>query len=490
MSASPEEMPRPFHAGILIDGDWRLLNNRLEVRNPARPAEVVGTIGRATPSDVDSAVAAAKAAQIKWARLPPEQRAQILAEAFKGLATEIESRAMLYVRENGKTFNEAKLELQGAPGRQRLTLALAEHLNYEVSIPGNPGKTWQTRRPYGVIVSIVPWNSPISLAFAQATSALLAGNAVVLKPPETCPLTLIKSIQLIAAGLPPGLLNVVTGLPSEIGDRLTTHPDVAKVGFTGSIASARKIAGNAAGTIKSLTLELGGNDPAVVLQDAEFSDAVIDRMNNAVFRMSGQICLAIKRIYVHRSRQDEFMEKFCSSVDRIVVGEGLDRSVTMGPMHTLAAKTKAERLIGDACQRGASIRTFGKIADERVFQDGFFLRPSVLTGMSDDAPIMAEEQFCPAVPVASFDDVDEVVDRANGTIYGLGASVWGRDQEKTRQVAARLESGMVWINTHGITQLNHGAPYGGMKQSGIGRRAGVDGLFEYTQTQTFTEYDQ
>ena len=484
------EVERPIHVGILVNGEWKLLGDRIEVRNPARPDEIVGSIGRGSESDVDAAVAAAKHAQLKWARLSPLERAAVLLRALDPLESELDKRAAIYVRENGKTFNEAKDELQGVPARQRLTLSLADQLSRDLTLPDATGRTWIARRPYGVVVSIVPWNSPISLAFSQIVSALLAGNAVVLKPPETCPLTLIHSAQLVAEALPPGLLNVITGLPAEIGDRLTSHPDVSKIGFTGSIASARKIASNAAGTIKGLTLELGGNDPALLLEDADLSDAAMERMSAAVFRMSGQICLAIKRIYVHRSMHQQFMEKFCKTADRIMVGDGLDPAVTMGPMHTLAARTRAENLIEDARQRGATIQTLGKIRDERVFRDGFFLRPSVVTDVGDDAPIVAEEQFCPAVPISIYDDIEEAIERANSTVYGLGGSVWGSDVERAQEIGARLQAGMVWINAHGIAHLNHLASYGGLKQSGIGRRAGLDGVLEYSQTQTFTAFEK
>ena len=237
------------------------------------------------------------------------------------------------------------------------------------------------------------------LAFTQIVAALLAGNCVVLKPPESCPLTLIQSVRMFAEELPPGAINVVTGLPSEIGDALTTHPDVGKIGFTGSIPSARHIMANAVQSIKGVTLELGGNDPAIVLDDAEFDAPTLSRMLGATFMMSGQVCMAIKRIYVPAKRSNEFLEKFGAAVDSIVVGDGLEPSVTMGPLHTQKAQTRANGLVEDAARRGATVKPMGKIDSEATFSKGYFMRPTVVTDITDDAPLMSEEQFCPAIPV-------------------------------------------------------------------------------------------
>jgi acyl-CoA reductase-like NAD-dependent aldehyde dehydrogenase len=408
---------------------------------------------------------------------------------LKRLEASIEDRAVLYVRENGKTLREAKGELQGVSARQRLTLLFAEQLDRDREMPDPNGRTRIARRPFGVVVSIVPWNSPNSLAFAQIVSALLAGNAVVVKPPETCPLALIQSVELAAKALPPGLLNLVTGLPSEIGDRLTSHPDVGKIGFTGSIASARKIMANAAGTIKGLTLELGGNDPALVLDDADMSDVTMSRMVTAVYRMSGQVCMAVKRIYVPASIHAPFVEAFSRSAARVVTGDGLDPAVTMGPLHSKAAQTRGLEIVEDARRRGANIRTVGEVKNQDVFREGYFMHPSIVTDVDDDARIMTEEQFCPAVPIATYDDLDDAIARANNTIYGLGASVWSRDVDRAFDIGAKLEAGTVWINTHGTDHINRMAPYGGVKQSGLGRRAGLDGVLEYSQSQTFTSYE-
>jgi acyl-CoA reductase-like NAD-dependent aldehyde dehydrogenase len=311
----------------------------------------------------------------------------------------------------------------------------------------------------------------------------------VLKPPETCPVTLSQSVRVFSEELPPGTVNVVTGLPSEIGDALTTHADVGKIGFTGSIPSARHIMSNAARSIKGVTLELGGNDPAIILDDAQFDEPMLSRMLSATFMMSGQVCMAIKRIYVPSKRSGEFLDKFRRAVDALVVGDGLSPTVTMGPLHTQTAKARATGLVEDAARRGARVEPMGRIEDEAVFHNGYFMQPTIVTDIADDAPLMTEEQFCPAIPVATYETVDEVVARANRTHFGLSGSVWSRDAERAVGVARRIEAGQVWVNSHGIYAINHLAPYGGVKQSGIGRKSGVEGIHEYLQSQTITTHE-
>lgn len=479
-------MQTPIHARLLINGEWVDGADRVEVRNPARPDEIVGTVVRGTPADVDKAVAAAKAAQPGWAALSYRARGEILARCLDALDENIDTRAFLFVRENGKTLREARGELVGVAQRQRLTLELIEGLEQDRLMEAPNGRTIITRRPYGVVVSIVPWNTPVGLAFMQIMPALLAGNTVVVKPPESCPLTLIRTIEQIAGILPPGALNVVTGMPSEIGDRLTSHPDVGKIGFTGSIPSARNIMANASQTIKSVTLELGGNDPAIVLDDADLGEESMQRMANAVFRMSGQVCMAVKRIYVPQTMKDKFLDAFIKVADKVVVGDGLEPKVTMGPLHTEKGLIRANGLVDDAARRGATVMRLGKIDNTETFKSGYFMQPTVVSDVPDDALLMAEEQFCPAIPITAYSDVDEALRRANATIHGLGGSVWGRDTERAFAVARRIESGTVWVNTHGTEWINRRAPYGGIKQSGLGRRAGREGIEEYMQIQTLT----
>ena len=484
--ATRQNVEAPIHEPMLIAGKRVDGPVRIEVRNPARPDDLVGTIVRGSPEHVDQAVVAAKAAQPAWAARTFVERADLLAAALARLEMDIERRAAAFVRENGKPLAEARGELISVPKRQQMALAYAGELDAGRILKAPLGRTLVADRPYGVVVSIVPWNSPVVLAFTQIVAALLAGNCVVLKPPETCPLALIRSVAMFAEALPPGTINVVTGLPEEIGDALTTHPDVGKIGFTGSIPSARHIMANAAQTIKGVTLELGGNDPAIVLDDADLSASAMKSMLGAAFQMTGQVCMAIKRIYVPVTRRDEFLELLCRAAESLVVGDGLEPAVTMGPLHTRKAQLRGQGLLDDAVRRGANVTSLGRIDSEAAFSGGYFMRPVVVTDIPEDAPLMAEEQFCPALPVATYNDLDDAIRRANQSIYGLGGSVWSRDVERAVSVAGKIEAGQVWINAHGVHAINHLAPYGGVKQSGIGRKSGIEGIREYTQSQTIT----
>jgi acyl-CoA reductase-like NAD-dependent aldehyde dehydrogenase len=479
----------PIDESMLIGGKRIDDVNRIEIRNPARPDDLVGSIVHGTPEHVNQAVAAAKAAQPAWGALTFTQRADVLRRALFRLENDVDRRAAVFVRENGKPLAQARGELLSVLKRQQMALDYAPQLDTERQFAAPNGRTFVLNRPYGVVVSIVPWNSPDVLAFTQIVAALLAGNCVVLKPPESCPLTLTRSVTMFAEDLPPGTVNIVTGLPSEIGDALTTHPDVGKIGFTGSIPSARHIMANASETIKGVTLELGGNDPAIVLDDADFGAATMMKMLGATFHMTGQVCMAIKRIYVPAKRSEEFLTSFCNAVDSIVVGDGLEPAVTMGPLHTQRAQAKAQGLLEDAGRRGGEIRTLGKIDSDTTFSSGYFMRPTVVTDLADDAPLMTEEQFCPAIPVATYDDLDEALARANNSHYGLSGSVWGRDVDAAMQVARKIEAGQVWVNAHGPLAINHLAPYGGVKQSGIGRKSGIEGILEYVQSQTITTHE-
>ncbi len=480
----------PVHVKMLIGGSWIGGADLLEVRNPANPEELVGTAIRGKAADVERAIAAAKAAQRGWAKLSFVERARILGEGLDRLAEGIEKRALLYARENGRVLGEALGELRGVPLAQRLTLELAPELDAGRQLPAPTGRTVVNYMPYGVVVSIVPWNAPVTLSFLHLIPALLAGNGVVVKPPESCPLTLVESIGIISHVLPPGLVNVVTGRSTELGDILTTHADVAKIGFTGGIPAARKIMANAAQSIKGVTLELGGNDPAIVLDDADLGDEAMKRMAHGVFAATGQVCMAIKRIYVPESLLETFVSAFTKTVDRYVVGDGLEDGVSMGPMHTKKGRDDALALIADCEKRGARVARLGGIHNKATFDRGYFVRPAVITEIADDAPLVREEQFCPAIPISTYADIDEVVARANDTHFGLCASVWSEKVDRALTVAREMEAGTVFVNSHGVTSVNRRAPYGGVKQSGIGRKAGLEGVLEYLQMQTITTHGE
>lgn len=477
----------PVAARMLIGGEWVDGPAHIEVRNPAHPAEVVGTIVRGTPDDVNHAVAAAKAAQPAWAAMSAHDRAAAIARGLDAVAAGFDERVVLYTRENGKTLAETRGELGGLADRMRVNLEYAEYFDGHKDVPMPGGRTFLRYQPYGVVVSIVPWNAPSNLAFQQIVAATLTGNTIVVKPPETAPLAVTATIGLFAAELPPGVVNVVTGMPSEIGDTLTTHPDVSKIVFTGSIPSARHIGANAMQSIKSLLLELGGNDPAIVLDDVDLGEATMKRMAAMVFGLTGQVCGAIKRIYVPESIAPAFTAAFRKAADAVVVGDGLEPGVTMGPLHTKAGLTRATGLVDDARRRGAHIDPVGTIQDPATFAEGYFMQPTIVTNIAADAPLVVEEQFCPSIPIVTYTDLDQAFAQANDTVYGLAGSVWGADVHRAIHLARRIQAGSLWVNTHGM--VNRRAPFGGFKQSGIGQRGGLEGLIDYVQPQTVTVSD-
>lgn len=480
---------RPVSAQLLIDGEWIGGNRLSEIRNPANPDEVVGTAVQAGREHVDLAVAAARSSQRRWEALGFVARAKAIAQGLERLETGTQDRSELYSRENGRVLAEALAELRASSINQRITLEYADVLAEGREIPAHNGVSYVDYMAYGVVASIIPWNAPVTLSFLQIVPALLAGNTMVVKPPESCSLALVDALGAFSSALPRGVINVVTGRASEIGEHLTAHPGVDKVAFIGGIGAGSRVMANAARTVKSVALELGGNDPAILLPDMSLESAALRRMAHSVFSATGQVCMAIKRIYVPDAIADRFVDAFSRVVDEYVVGPGLDKGVTMGPMHTRQSRDGAQAIADDAEGRGATVRWLGQISDQTAFSRGYFIRPAVVTGVTDDAPLMKDEQFCPVIPIATYSDLEDAVERANTTSFGLGASVWSANPDKALQVARRLEAGTVFVNSHGVSGVNRRAPYGGMKQSGIGRKAGLEGILEYLQSRTITKYD-
>ncbi len=475
---------------MLIGGRAVGGTRRLPVMNPANPSEEVGTLPLASTEDVCDAVRAAKAAQREWGQKLFSERSSFLSRGLARCGDDLEPKTRLFSRENGKTLAEAQAELSDIPKRAQFTLALAPELDNVRILDAVGGQTMVRPCPFGVVAAIAPWNAPVSLACMQVIPALLCGNSVVVKPPESCPLTLVQTLEAIAAELPSGVLNIVTGLPSEIGDVLTRHPDIGKISFVGGVRSARGILCNAADTVKSVTVELGGNDAAIILEDADLGKESLRRMATSIFRMAGQVCMAIKRIYVPDGIHDKFTDALGQLMDEIVVGAGTTPGVTMGPLHTRSALERTKGILADAQERGATLREYGKFDDQASTSGGYFVRPTMVTDVCDDARVVIEEQFCPVIPVLRYRTVEEALDRANSTIFGLGGSVWSRDTELASSVAVRLQAGTVFVNSHGTNSVNRKAPYGGVKQSGTGRRGGLEGILEYAQLQTLTTCEQ
>ncbi len=477
-----ERVARSFVNGSPIAG-----NGTTAITDPASVRERVGAFAESDANDVDAAVRAAHAAQPAWAALGAIERARLLTAATQALVPSVDELAQLLTREHGKVLWESVADLRGGINTYAYYGGLAERFATELVIDDHRGHIIEARRPMGVAAVIVPWNFPSILCALMLAPILIAGNTAVVKPSPFVPLTLVALLHAIAERLPAGVVNVVTGSAIEVGVALTTHPLVRKVSFTGSTATGREILKQAASTLKNCTMELGGNDPALVLASATVDARLVSEIGKAVFTSSGQICYGIKRIYVHRSRYAAFVSQFAEYTNEIVVGNGRDSRSTIGPVNNKPQFDRVNALIADARAQGATVRALGKKADASSWDDGYFIAPTVITDIAHAADVVTCEQFGPVVPIIAFDDEDEAVMRANDSEYGLAASVWSDDEDHAFALGARLEAGSVFINVHKLGASDVAMPFGGFKQSGIGRGHGFIALEEASELQVLAK---
>ncbi len=471
---------------LIVDGEWRpaATGRTYEVHNPARPSELVGRAAAGGREDARAAVEAGHRAFPAWAARSYQERAGYLSKVAEHLvedAEEVDTRVRLLTREHGKILRESQMEITRLGDRFLYCASLAERLAHDERLSGPPFDTVITRQPRGVAALITPWNWPLSILGAKLPQALIAGNTVVIKLARSASLAPARTVRRIAETLPPGVVNLVTGSGSEVGDELLTHPLVSKVNFTGGIDTGRHVMATVAPTLKHVTLELGGNDPALVLEDAELDEGALRRMVLGTFLTSGQVCMALKRLLIHRSRYDELVEGFSAIVDEYVVGDGLDPQVTMGPLNNRKQLEVVRALVADARGRGAEVRELGQVADPATFEEGYFHRPTIVTGADPSLDVVRCEQFGPVIPILPFDDEDEAVTLANDSEFGLCSSVWTQDSERALAVARRLQAGYTYLNAHGPMAQDGRAPFGGVKQSGIGRNLGFEGVLEFQE---------
>jgi acyl-CoA reductase-like NAD-dependent aldehyde dehydrogenase len=447
-----------------------------DVINPAT-GEVVGTAPRCTPDDLDAAMAAAQRRFESWRHDASGRREAVLniADALEKNAAEL---GRLITLEQGKPLAEGTAEVLGAAAVIRFSAGV--DLPVEVIHDDENARVELRRRAIGPVVAITPWNGPLYMLAMKLGPALSAGNTVVAKPSPVTPLATARFAELIRDVLPDGAFAVLTD-DGDLGQRMVAHPAARKVSFTGSVATGRKVATAAVADLKRVTLELGGNDPALVLPDVDIEHAVAGLATMA-FNNAGQVCVAPKRIYVHESCYDEFVDALKAAAETVRVGNGLDDGVEMGPLTTPEQRAYVEELIADATGNGGRILAGGK----RTGDVGNFLEPTVVIDVGDQARIVREEQFGPAVPVLRYRDVEDAVARANDTLYGLGASVWGSDRDELARVGPLLDAGQVWINTHRAV-ATPGQPVLGVKHSGLGAENGAIGVLDFTDAQMVFE---
>ncbi len=457
------------HFKLLIDG--KLVDGAAEmaVVNPAT-GESFQTAPRANESQLNEAVAAAKSAYPAWAGCSADARA----EKLRALAEAIEARLPEFsetlTREQGKPLAQARVEMMTAVYSIKTFASMA--LSPRVLREDESSSIVEYRTPLGVVAAITPWNFPVMLLVNKMAPALLAGNTIVIKPAPTTPLTTLLLGELCADIFPAGVVNVITD-ENDLGAALTAHPDVAKVSFTGSTATGKKVLSSVSPSLKRVTLELGGNDAALILDDVDVK-SVAAKIYNAATYNAGQICVAVKRVYVPAAKYDEFCEELARLASAAIVGDGVEEATQIGPIQNRAQFEKVKQLLLEA---GAS----GKViaGGQALDRPGYFVPPTIIRDVLDSASIVAEEQFSPILPVLSYGDLDDAIARINNSVYGLAGSVWGDDLERAQHVAQRIESGTVWVNSHlGLDPL---IPFRGAKQSGMGVELGQEGLHEYTQ---------
>ena len=455
----------------LPQGDWAA-GGLQELRDPGNIGELVGRYPLLDTAVVDAAVARAATAQSGWAAMSPLERWDLISRGAD--AVDASRLATLLVLEQGKPIGEARLEagsLRVVADRYR---AQAEWLAEQTSQGAASGVRYT---PYGVAGVITPWNWPVRIACALTVPALLAGNSVVLHLAPSAPLTALAVFTELSRALPEGVLTVLTHPSPEIASALVAHPGVRKIAFTGSTQVGGLVMSNAAATLKNVTLELGGNDPAVLLDDAVLDDALADALIEATFQTSGQVCMAVKRLYAPRAMVPDLADLLRSRLDAQVVGHGLAAETTMGPLHN----EKQLRFVKDLVARSSSEKVVeaGRFGTDPTA--GWYMLPTLVIGADQASPLVQDEQFGPALPIVAYDSEDEAVSMANDSEFGLCSSIWSADPERAFGVATRIEAGTTWINKHGARAQDPEAPFGGVKRSGVGRISGRSGLLSFLE---------
>lgn len=472
----------PLRLGQIIGGHDVLGDRFIDVRNPGAHDEIVGYVVEGTREQVEDAVAAAKRAQPGWAETSVDERIARFAQIAEEIDARAEELATLVARENGSVRGIIRRELYGVSHAFRAATAhLAEKLSPVVHPSGSAGEFVQVeRKPFGVVACIVPWNAPLILTANKIAPALAAGNAIVLKPSPFAPLGVTLLGQLVAAVLPAGVVNVVNG-GGDVGSALIGHRDVRKVSFTGGGETARHIMRQAADSLTGVHFELGGNDPAIVLDDAD-PEVTVDRIVESAFRRAGQVCYAVKRVYVPRAQVEEYRRLIADRIDTIVVGDALDERTTMGPVNNDGQLQKVEGMRDRAVAGGRDVRVLGTKLNPDTWSNGFYLLPTVVLDAEHDDELVRDEQFGPILPVIAYDTEEQAITWANDTEYGLCSSVWSRSTERALRVASQIEAGMTIVNSHLFSPTGaQEIPFGGWKQSGIGWEASPYGIDEYLQ---------
>lgn len=476
-------------ARMFINGEWKEAQSgkTVDVINPSN-GSVVEAVPQGSKADARAAIDAAAAAFPAWSETSPDERSELLVKGIEKVREKMNELANTLSAEQGKPVFEAQGEIKHFLHGMTFYAGLASKIRgAQVPLPPEMGKYSYglvIKRPVGVCAAIVPWNFPITLMGTKIGPALIAGNTIVVKPASTTPLTTVKIIGLLnEAGLPPGVLNVITGPGREVGEELLQNPKVRRIAFTGESGTGKRVMEVAGPQFKRITLELGGSDPMIVMPDADMKKAVTGALIGRYWN-AGQACLAVKRLYLHESIHDEFLKGLVDKVSAYEVGDPTTRpdkpKVRMGPLHTAAQREEIESQLKDAVAKGAKVLTGGKRPSNSALGSGHFFEPAVVTDCPHDARLVQEEVFGPVLPVFKVKDLDEAIRLANDNQYGLGSSIWTQNLTWSNRAIREIQAGVTWVN-----QIHYGydeLPFGGVKASGIGHEHGPEAVDYYMET--------
>ncbi len=475
--------PTTARLELLVDNKAVSTNHYFELRDPGKRSSLVAMVANGTAFHADQAVRAAHKAYLAWRDVPVARRIELILDAAQAMEAEASGLAETLVREQGMLLADTRRDVSNGVETLREIAAIAEDFLKPEQHEDHESLIQIHKAPRGVVAAIVPWNAPMGLTMAKVAPALVSGNTIVVKPSPFAPLAVSRALELIARFLPDGVVNVVHG-DGEIGPALTRHPLVRKISFTGGIETGKAVMAAAAESVKNVGLELGGNDPAIVLDDAA-PEEIVPHLIKRIFVRSGQVCYAVKRIYVPQSMYESFFDTLCEAVDRLQVGYGLDPRSTLSPVNNHNQFRHIRGLIEGARRDGAHVLELGGRLAPETWEEGYYLRPAVIGKVAPDAPVVVGEQFGPIIPVVPYRSEDEALRMANGTEHGLGSSIWTRDADRGQALARRIEAGLTFINSHARTRLgDRHIPFGGVKQSGIGRVRTRIGLAEYIEYHT------